>query len=63
MPKIKAAPTRKQSATATTPLRPAKGRTGSLPQPEAIKTKTPELRWQRTQRYVWDKGGSKGGRR
>lgn len=23
----------------------------------------PTVRWQRTQRYVWDKGGSKGGRK
>jgi len=23
----------------------------------------PATRWQRTQRYVWDKGGAKGGRK
>ena len=23
----------------------------------------PTVRWQRTQRYVWDKGGAKGGRK
>jgi len=63
MPKIQATPTRKQKAPTTTPLRPAKGHTSSLPQPETIQPKTSELRWQRTQRYVWDKGGNKGGRR
>lgn len=32
-------------------------------QPEPNKPVQPELRWQRTQRYSWDKGGAKGGRR
>ena len=26
-------------------------------------TSQPAARWQRTQRYVWDRGGAKGGRK
>lgn len=31
--------------------------------PVPIPSVQPTTRWQRTQRYVWDKGGSKGGRK
>jgi len=61
MPKAKL--TRKPDAPATTLPSPAKGRARGLLQPDAIKPTQPELRWQRTQRYVWDKGGNKDGRR
>jgi len=30
--------------------------------PPATDRRQPETRWQRTARYGWDKGGSKGGR-
>ena len=32
-------------------------------QPVPNPTPQPAARWQRTQRYVWDRGGNKGGRR
>ncbi|MBE2259573.1 MAG: hypothetical protein H6942_09410 [Candidatus Accumulibacter sp.] len=54
------------------PRRPGKTRPGHAPtaqaptrQTNAADGKAPrqeQARWQRTVRYVWDKGGSKGGR-
>ncbi|MBI3141106.1 MAG: hypothetical protein HYZ19_04500 [Rhodocyclales bacterium] len=42
---------------------PAKRKRGAAPQPEPNKLIQPELRWRRAQRYAWDRGGAKGGRR
>jgi hypothetical protein len=39
---------------------PAKQSTLLLPPPQP---KPADTRWQRTVRYVWDKGGAKGGRK
>jgi hypothetical protein len=47
---------------ARTPAQPGTGKRRAA-QPEPVKPVQPELRWQRTQRYSWDKGGSKGGRK
>ena len=51
-----------KSKQAATPVPPGKSKRRAA-QPEPVKPIQPELRWQRTQRYSWDKGGSKGGRR
>jgi hypothetical protein len=40
------------------PVRGSPPRTG----PAANALRQAETRWQRTARYVWDKGGSRGGR-
>jgi hypothetical protein len=34
-----------------------------LPVTPVVPTQTPDRRWVRTQRYGWDKGGNRGGRR
>jgi hypothetical protein len=39
----------------------AKQRAPTLPVPNAVLQ--PTNRWQRIQRYTWDKGGAKGGRK
>lgn len=40
------------------------GKTSKKPAPAApVPPAQPTTRWQRTQRYAWDKGGSKGGRK
>lgn len=40
------------------------GKTSKKPAPSApVPPVQPNARWQRTQRYVWDRGGSKGGRK
>jgi hypothetical protein len=42
----------------------AKGAKKPVPaQPVPNPTLQPTARWQRTQRYAWDKGGAKGGRK
>ncbi len=42
----------------------AKGTKKPAPaQPVPNPTLQPDARWQRTQRYAWDKGGAKGGRK
>jgi hypothetical protein len=46
-----------------TPAAPAKAKRRGAQQPAPAVPVQPELRWQRTQRYTWDKGGSRGGRR
>jgi len=49
-------PNRPQSPAVPRPAHPAPGPAQSNPLSQ------PATRWQRTVRYVWDKGGSKGGR-
>jgi hypothetical protein len=44
------------------PLTPAKKTTARTPAIASRRT-TPDQRWQRTVRFNWDKGGSRGGRR
>jgi hypothetical protein len=42
----------------------AKGpKKAALPAPAPNPAPQPAARWQRTQRYGWDKGGAKGGRK
>jgi hypothetical protein len=53
-------PTVTMIAKAKTPPRPSQPKPPLTPAPPPP---TPSLRWVRTQRYGWDKGGSRGGRR